>query len=117
MVFSTGAIDGEARVPGELFDSVADNLVQNALNKGRGESNFKVEVYFSCSRTPYLRVTDIGVPVPVAVAQKLFDAPVPSQTGLGIGLYQAARQAAQHGYRLALAINEPGRVRFELAPG
>ena len=76
-----------------------------------------VEVYFSCARTPYLRVTDVGVPVPVAVAQKLFDAPVPSQTGLGIGLYQAARQAAQHGYRLALAINEPGRVRFELAPG
>jgi hypothetical protein len=33
---------------------------------------------------------------------------------LGVGLYQAARQAAQHGYRLALAANEPGQVRFEL---
>jgi C4-dicarboxylate-specific signal transduction histidine kinase len=60
-------------------------------------------------------VTDAGTPVPPAVARNLFDVPVPSKTGLGIGLYQAARQAAKHGYRLALAVNEPGRVRFELA--
>ena len=115
IVFAAGEIPEHAQVPGELFDSVADNLIQNALNKSRGEKDFRVEVYFDCADTPYLRVTDVGGPVPVAVAQRLFDAPVPSQTGLGIGLYQAARQAAQHGYRLALAINEPGRVRFELA--
>ncbi|MPZ47613.1 MAG: sensor histidine kinase [Betaproteobacteria bacterium] len=115
VVFATGPISPQARVPGELFDSVADNLIQNALNKGRGDTDFRVEVYFSCADTPCLRVTDVGGPVPVAVAQQLFDAPVPSQTGLGIGLYQSAKQAAQHGYRLALAINEPGRVRFELA--
>ena len=115
VVFATGAIAPQARVPAELFDSVADNLIQNALNKGYGEKDFRVEVYFSCADTPCLRVTDVGGPVPAAVARRLFDAPVPSQTGLGIGLYQAGRQAAQQGYRLALAINEPGRVRFELA--
>jgi signal transduction histidine kinase len=117
IAFVAGPIAEYARVPADLFDSVADNLIQNALDKGRGVADFRVEVYFSCAETPCLRVTDMGGPVPVAVARKLFDAPVPSQTGLGIGLYQAAKQAAQHGYRLALAINEPGQVRFELGQG
>ena len=40
---------------------------------------------------------------------------MPSQTGLGIGLYQAALQAQKLGYELRLAVNEPGRVCFELA--
>jgi signal transduction histidine kinase len=117
IVFASGPVSEHARVPADLFDSVADNLIQNALNKGRAEADFRVEVYFSCVGSPCLRVTDVGGPVPTAVARRLFDAPVPSQTGLGIGLYQAAKQAAQHGYRLALAVNEPGQVRFELGQG
>ena len=115
VVFTAAALSDEVSVPGELFDSVADNLIQNALNKGRGGSGARVEVSFSCADTPRLVVTDAGAPVPLTVTRNLFDAPVPSQTGLGIGLYQAAQQAAQHGYRLALASNEPGQVRFELA--
>jgi signal transduction histidine kinase len=117
VVCAAGEIAPEATLPAELFDSVADNLIQNALNKGRGDPGFRVEVHFSCVEKPWLRVTDAGGPVPAAVARKLFDGPVPSQTGLGIGLYQAAKQATQHGYRLALAKNEPGHVRFELAQG
>jgi signal transduction histidine kinase len=117
VVCIAGEISPQAALPGELFDSVADNLIQNALSKGRGEAGFRVEVHFACAQTPCLRVTDVGVPVPAAVARRLFDGPVPSQTGLGIGLYQAAKQAAQHGYRLALACNEPGQVRFELGQG
>jgi hypothetical protein len=35
---------------------------------------------------------------------------------LGIGLYQAARQAEQLGYQLHVAYNEQGRVCFELRP-
>jgi len=31
-----------------------------------------------------------------------------------VGLYHSARQAAPLGYRLALAVNEQGRVCFEL---
>ena len=33
---------------------------------------------------------------------------------LGVGLYHSARQAAQLGYRVALAVNEPGTVCFVL---
>jgi signal transduction histidine kinase len=109
-------IASDAMLPGELFDSVAENLIQNALNKGHGAAGFQVEVRFSCVDRPCLKVTDVGGPVPTVVARRLFEGPVPSQTGLGIGLYQAARQAAQHGYRLSLASNEPGQVSFELAP-
>ena len=35
--------------------------------------------------------------------------------GLGIGLYNVARLAAQAGYELRLAANADGDVRFELA--
>ncbi|MCC7486834.1 MAG: hypothetical protein IT529_17820, partial [Burkholderiales bacterium] len=45
-----------------------------------------------------------------------FDEPVTSRTGLGVGLYHAARQAAGLGYRLALVANEPGIVCFALTP-
>ena len=48
------------------------------------------------------------------VAAKLLGAPVPSQSGLGIGLYQAARQAEQLGYRLELLENRNGAVCFQL---
>jgi len=46
--------------------------------------------------------------------EQLFHNPVQSHTGLGIGLFQAAKQAAQAGYCLALAANEPGMVCFVL---
>ena len=115
VAYVAGEISPGAVLPAELFDSVADNLIQNALSKGRGDPGFRVEVSFSCTDRPCLRVTDVGGPVPATVVRRLFDGPVPSKTGLGIGLYHAAKQAAQHGYRLALASNEPGRVRFELA--
>jgi sensor histidine kinase regulating citrate/malate metabolism len=63
-----------------------------------------------------LRVCDDGSPIGPTVANNLFNGPVDSHTGLGIGLYQAARQAERLGYRLAIAENQGGRVCFELAP-
>jgi len=39
---------------------------------------------------------------------------VPSAGGLGIGLYQAARQAEAAGFRLALELNRDGEVCFAL---
>lgn len=48
------------------------------------------------------------------MAHNLFLSPVASDSGLGVGLYQAARQAAREGYRLELPDNQAGRVRFRL---
>jgi uncharacterized membrane protein YiaA len=48
--------------------------------------------------------------------RQLFAAPVPSLQGLGVGLYQAARQAQAAGYHLAVLSNVKGRVCFALTP-
>ena len=48
------------------------------------------------------------------MAQKLFRAPVSTFDGLGIGLYQAAKQASDLGYRLELSVNDTHRVCFTL---
>ena len=102
---------GDALVPAEMFDSLAENLIENALRKG---ADINVEVVFDAARRA-LSVTDSGSAVPAAVAAELFSAPVASKFGLGVGLYHAAKYAAQHGYQLTLADNEPGAVRFMLA--
>jgi len=44
----------------------------------------------------------------------LMRGPVASRGGLGIGLYQAARQAEAAGYALALETNRDGNVCFVL---
>jgi sensor histidine kinase regulating citrate/malate metabolism len=59
-------------------------------------------------------VCDSGAAVPKSLAAQLFDSPVSSRTGLGVGLYHAAKQASQLGYRLTLAANEPETVCFVL---
>ena len=112
-------VDGGAardlKLPSELFDSVADNLIENALNKSAGAAALQVRVIFSAMRGGTLTVCDNGAAIVKATAEQLFQGPVSSQTGLGVALYQAARQATQLGYRIALAANEPGRVCFVLA--
>jgi sensor histidine kinase regulating citrate/malate metabolism len=64
-----------------------------------------------------LRVCDSGRAVPPPIATDLLRAPVSSRGGLGIGLYQAARQAESAGYRLALESNRDGEVCFALTRG
>jgi signal transduction histidine kinase len=100
-----------ARLPRGLFDSVADNLIRNALAKRRDEPQISVRVSMDENG---LRVCDSGSAVPPQVVAGLLRGPVASTTGLGIGLYQAARQAEASGYRLVLAKNEPGEVCFAL---
>jgi signal transduction histidine kinase len=97
-------------VPAEMFDSIAENLIENALRK-----NVDVQVVFEPARLT-LTVTDTGAVVPAIVAADLLSAPVSSKFGLGVGLYHAARYATQHGYLLSLTRNEPGAVCFTLAP-
>jgi len=103
-------------VPTGLFDSVAENLVENARFKRQREPWLRIRVSLDADqRGATLRVADDGSPVPEAVERQLFRSAVDSASGLGIGLYQAARQAADNGYRLELVENR-GSVVFELAP-
>jgi signal transduction histidine kinase len=102
-------------VPGELFDSVAENLLQNAIAKAQQQVGLHIDVRFEAAAGGRLTICDGGDAVPKAVATRLFTVPVPSHNGLGIGLYQAAKQAEQGGYSLKLVNNVAGKVCFELS--
>ncbi|MBN1378699.1 MAG: hypothetical protein JXA04_05645 [Gammaproteobacteria bacterium] len=102
-------------VPEELFNSVFENLVDNAKKKRRREPNINIEVkIISTLDTLQLEVRDNGSEVPEHVAKHLLEGPVKSRSGFGIGLYQAAKQAAAHGYKLVLEENKAGSVCFVL---
>ncbi len=108
-----GARSG-ARLPRSLFDSVADNLVRNALAKRAAEPALRITVSLHVDSELALRVHDTGSAVPEELAARLLRGPVASHGGLGIGLYQAARQAEGAGYVLALEANRDGEVCFSL---
>ncbi|MHB1075142.1 sensor histidine kinase [Thiobacillus sp.] len=101
-------------LPQDLFDSVVDNLLTNALRKRQNQANVAVEIRLTLHPLVSLTVTDSGSAAPEHVARNLFLSPVASDFGLGVGLYQAARQAARSGYRLELPDNQAGRVTFRL---
>lgn len=101
-------------LPADLFDSVSDNLIQNALEKRKQQNGIKISVRFTCEPEVALHVCDNGSAADESVARKLFAGPVPSEWGLGVGLYQAARQAEQSGFQLELAENREGQVCFVL---
>jgi signal transduction histidine kinase len=105
----------DTKLPAELFDSVADNLIENALKKSTESVGLSVRVIFSAVGRGTLTVSDNGRAVSRSAAQDLFSAPVHSQTGFGVGLYQSSRLAADFGYTLSLATNEIGNVSFVLA--
>ena len=99
-------------LPGALFDSVAENLLQNALAKRQRQPGLRIGVFFADG---CLTVSDDGTAIAPALALALLSEPVSSEDGLGIGLYHAARQADGAGYWLVLADNRPGRVAFRLS--
>ncbi len=114
IVFSGVDAAAGSRLPGELFDSVAENLLQNAIAKAQQQANLRIAVKFEPAAGGRLTICDSGDSVPKSVAARLFSAPVSSHTGLGIGLYQAAKQAEQAGYSLKLISDIEGNVCFEL---
>lgn len=105
----------QGSIPASMVSSVVENLLGNAEEKHAKESALKLVLSLRINDTGFhLSVCDDGSAVPPAIAGRLLYAPVPSQNGLGIGLYQVARLAAAAGYSLALAENNAGRVCFRL---
>lgn len=104
-------------LPSNLFSTAAENLIQNALDKKTLQPGLKIEVSLAVESTGLvLEVCDDGHAIGERLAGRLGIAPVRSDNGLGIGLYQTARLAAAAGYRLELAENAAGRVCFRLQP-
>ena len=109
-----------ASVPAALFDGVVDNLLHNAMQKRQNENGLKISVVLAADAST-LSVCDDGSALREEIVGAVLQAPVPSDNGLGIGLYHAARQAAANGYELRLTSSVAGCVSFELretaAPG
>ena len=101
-------------LPADLFESVADNLLQNALQKRKLHPGLRISVGLAWRDGFVLTVFDDGDPVPPTVAAQLFEAPVASTSGLGVGLYQVARFAREQGFEVRMSENRPGRVGFIL---
>lgn len=110
----TGNIPAHCSIPVAVFENVTENLLENALLKRLTDPGLSVAVSFSAVSHPTLAVCDTGAPVPDSIASQLFKDTVPSETGFGMGLYQAYHWAERHGYTLQLCENKPGRVCFEL---
>ena len=113
--FAGGKIGDDMPLPKELFDSAAENLIQNALEKRKLDEAIGVKVEFRCAEAIEFSVCDSGEPVPADVLQGLLRAPVRSSSGFGIGLYQTALLAETAGFALRLSSNEPGAVCFTLS--
>jgi signal transduction histidine kinase len=110
-------LGSDPTVPRDLFDSVAENLLENARSKRLSEPGITISVHLEAGNgAAHLRVSDDGSRIDTDTARMLFKSPVSSRNGLGIGLYQAARQARQWGYELTLAANQPHDVAFDLKP-
>jgi sensor histidine kinase regulating citrate/malate metabolism len=99
-----------------VFDPVLENCLENARKKREREPGIAITVELLAGDTPGLAVADTGSAIAEDVLRTLFAAPVVGARtgGLGIGLYQAARLAEEAGFRLFVAQNERGRVRFVL---
>lgn len=116
ILFEVSPLPPDARLSVELFDSIADNFLQNALNKRRAHPGIRIRAALAFEGGCAFTVCDSGEPMSDQIARQLFAAPVPSLQGLGVGLYQAARQAKANGYRLMLASNAKGKVCVALLP-
>ncbi|OGT00801.1 MAG: hypothetical protein A3F73_00245 [Gallionellales bacterium RIFCSPLOWO2_12_FULL_59_22] len=100
-------------IPAALFDCVLDNLLDNALRKRQSQPGIGITVEIGAEPLR-IAVSDSGTPIPAAIAANLLRGVVVSESGLGIGIYQAARWAEQLNRRLILASNYAGKVCFEL---
>jgi signal transduction histidine kinase len=104
------------QLPQELFESAADNLLQNALVKRQLDPEVRVRIELSALDGVRLTVTDSGAGIDERLAGRLLREPVESRNGLGVGLYQLAQLASQLEYELELTSNQHGAVQFTLRP-
>lgn len=112
--FNATGEDAALIVDASLFDNVIDNLLGNAIEKRDTTPGLHISVHFNAHENWQLSVRDNGAAVPEILAARLLREPVPSASGFGLGLYHAAKLAAQRGAQLILAENHSGCVQFDL---
>jgi signal transduction histidine kinase len=103
-------------IPVDVFDSIAENLLENARNKRILERDLEIYAKLECDENNMqLRVSDTGTAVSESVTELLFKESLSSEDGYGIGLYQSYQQAVRNGLKLELVENTDGNVCFLLS--
>jgi len=93
-----------------------ENLIENSIHKRQVDPDIVITVTLKTdTETIVLNVTDTGHIINEDIAKLIFKEHVPSDSGHGIGLYQASRQAESLNYALRLKENCDGNVSFELS--
>jgi signal transduction histidine kinase len=105
---------GDVQIPRNLFDSIAENLLENARRKRINEPDIAIRLTLDTHEQLKLLVCDRGSAIKADIVAKLFNQPLSGGQSTGIGLYQASRQAQSAGFKLALEFNQDGAVCFSL---
>ncbi len=110
------SIGHDGMIPVELFDTVVENLLDNARTKRINTPDLSIQVRLqSDSAGIELSVVDSGDAITDDIASQLFHEVINSDNGFGIGLYQSQQLARRQGYELRLANNVKGEVCFSLS--
>ncbi len=111
-----GTTSDTLKIDTEVFNTVLENLLENARNKRRNNPDIRITTTLHIEHE-HVRITvcDSGEPVNSENASHLFKQILPSKDGYGIGLYQSAQLAARNGYRLELIQNTTGNVCFQIS--
>lgn len=106
--------DNDVSVPVEVFDTAIENLLDNARAKRIAEPELEIKVKLISEDDFSLTVIDDGKKISDEIAERLFTEVISSESGFGIGLYQARQLALRSGYDLRLKDNSDGNVCFQL---
>lgn len=113
--FIENITSADYEIPTDIYDSIIENLLENARNKRMLEPNIEIVVQLDCHDNHVrLTVLDTGQAIPEELTEILFTTPLDSEDGFGIGLYQSQQQAKRHNLDLELDENIPGKVCFKL---
>ena len=110
-----GDVDDSVSVSIGLFDSVAENCIENARHKRLHEPGITIEVALQTRPHLALSIRDNESPIPESRLATRFQQPIAEVEGKGIRLYQARRQAEAAGFEFSITGNRMGRVNFTLS--
>jgi hypothetical protein len=109
-------IDSDPEISVDVFDSIVENLLENARSKRILQPDIDITVQLQCKeKTLRLSVSDTGSAIDESIATAMFNGPLDSEDGFGIGLYQSCQQAKNISMKLELEENTEGLVSFLLA--
>ena len=108
-------IECDLNIPVDVYDSIIENLLENARSKRILDPNIEIIVRLEC-RDNHVRLTvlDTGKAIAEQIAAIIFTTPLDSENGFGIGLYQCQQQAKRHNIELELYENTERHVCFKL---